>query len=36
LEGEYHFFYDVDETALVVSLRAVRHKAPYKTTEEIL
>ena len=34
--GEYRVFYDVDEEASVVTIRAVRHKPPHKTTEEIL
>ena len=34
--GEYHIFYDVDEEASVVIVRAVRHKPPHSTTEEIL
>ena len=33
--GEYRVFYDVDETALQVTIRAIRHKPPHKTTEEI-
>ncbi|MBM3134641.1 MAG: type II toxin-antitoxin system RelE/ParE family toxin [Chloroflexi bacterium] len=34
--GEYRVFYDVDEEASAVTIRAVRHKPPHKTTEEIL
>ena len=34
--GEYRVFYDVDEAALVVNIRAIRPKPPHKTTEEIL
>jgi mRNA-degrading endonuclease RelE of RelBE toxin-antitoxin system len=34
--GEYRVFYDVDEAAAVVIIRAIRHKPPHKTTEEIL
>jgi mRNA-degrading endonuclease RelE of RelBE toxin-antitoxin system len=34
--GKYRVFYDVDETALVVIIRAIRYKPPHKTTEEIL
>lgn len=34
--GEYRVFYDVDKTASVVVVRAIRHKPPHKTTEEIL
>jgi len=34
--GEYRVFYDVDEAASVVNIRAIRHKPPHKTTEEIL
>ncbi len=33
---EYRIFYDVDETEKLVSIRAIRHKPPHKTTEEIL
>lgn len=34
--NEYRVFYDVDETAGQVVVRAVRRKPPHKTTEEIL
>ena len=34
--GEYRVFYDVDEIAQVVKIRAIRHKPPHKTTEEII
>ncbi len=34
--GEYRVFYDVDEEASAVMVRAIRHKPPHKTTEEIL
>jgi mRNA-degrading endonuclease RelE of RelBE toxin-antitoxin system len=34
--GQYRVFYDVDEAASVVIVRAIRHKPPHKTTEEIL
>jgi mRNA-degrading endonuclease RelE of RelBE toxin-antitoxin system len=34
--GEYRVFYDVDEDASIVTIRAIRHKPPHKTTEEIL
>jgi len=34
--GEYRVFYDVDEVNRVVTVRAVRHKPPHLTTEEIL
>lgn len=34
--GEYRVFYDVDETTQIVKIRAIRHKPPHKTTEEIL
>ena len=34
--GEYRVFYDVDEIERIVYVRAVRHKPPHKTTEEIL
>jgi mRNA-degrading endonuclease RelE of RelBE toxin-antitoxin system len=33
---EYRVFYDVDEAGGQVIVRAVRHKPPHKTTEEIL
>ena len=33
---EYRVFYDVDERAGQVVVRAVRRKLPHKTTEEIL
>ena len=34
--NEYRVFYDVDETAAQVVVRAVRRKPPHKTTEEML
>ena len=34
--GQYRVFYDVDEAVSVVIIRAIRHKPPHKTTEEIL
>jgi len=34
--GEYRVFCDVDETERVVTVRAIRHKPPHLTTEEIL
>ena len=34
--GEYRVFYDVAEEASIVTIRAIRHKPPHKTTEEIL
>jgi mRNA-degrading endonuclease RelE of RelBE toxin-antitoxin system len=34
--GEYRVFYDIDEVKQVVTVRAVRHKPPHVTTEEIL
>ncbi|MBI4442858.1 MAG: type II toxin-antitoxin system RelE/ParE family toxin [Acidobacteria bacterium] len=34
--GEYRVFYDVDEVAATVLIRAIRHKPPHKTLEEIL
>ena len=34
--GKYRAFYDVDDKAKVVMVRAIRHKPPHKTTEEIL
>lgn len=34
--GEYRVFYDVDEEESTVYVRAIRHKPPHKTTEEIL
>jgi len=33
---EYRVFYDTDETAGQVTVRAIRHKPPHKTTEDIL
>ncbi len=32
----YRVFYDVDEKGSIVTIRAIRHKPPHKTTEEIL
>lgn len=34
--GKYRIFYDVDEAASVVIIRAIRYKPAHKTTEEIL
>jgi mRNA-degrading endonuclease RelE of RelBE toxin-antitoxin system len=34
--GEYRVFYDVQEQARLVTVRAIRLKPPHKTTEEIL
>ncbi len=34
--GDWRVFYDVEEKAGKVFVRAVRHKPPHKTTEEIL
>jgi len=34
--GEYRVFYDVDDVPATVSVRAIRHKPPHKTTEDIL
>lgn len=34
--GDYRVFYDVDESTSTVMVRAIRHKPPHKTTEEIL
>jgi mRNA-degrading endonuclease RelE of RelBE toxin-antitoxin system len=34
--GEYRVFYDVADEVLKVIVRAVRHKPPHATTEEIL
>jgi len=34
--GEHRVYYEVDETASVVTIRAIRRKPPHKTTEEIL
>ena len=34
--GEYRVFYDLDETEKVVNVRAIRHKPPHKTTDEVL
>ena len=33
--GEHRVFYDVDEEASVVIIRAIRYKPPHKPTEEI-
>jgi mRNA-degrading endonuclease RelE of RelBE toxin-antitoxin system len=33
--GEYRVFYDVDEVAQTVYVRAVRRKEPHQTTEDI-
>jgi len=33
---QYRVFYDVDEAAREVMVRAVRHKPPHSTTEEIV
>ncbi len=34
--GQYRIFYDVDEAASIMVIRAIRRKLPHKTTEEIL
>jgi mRNA-degrading endonuclease RelE of RelBE toxin-antitoxin system len=34
--GEHRVFYDVDQLASVVTIRAIRHKPPHKTMEDIL
>lgn len=34
--AQFRVFYDVDEAAAVVTIRAIRHKPAHKTTEEIL
>ncbi len=34
--NQYRVFYDVDKASEQVVVRAVRHKPPHKTTEEIL
>ncbi len=34
--GEHRVFYDVDEDGERVTVRAIRHTPPHKTTEEIL
>jgi mRNA-degrading endonuclease RelE of RelBE toxin-antitoxin system len=34
--GEYRIFYDVDEGSQIVTVRAVRHKPPHKSTRDIL
>ena len=34
--GEFRVFYDVNEAEARVMVRAIRHKPPHKTTEEIL
>ena len=33
--GEYRVFYDADEAAGRVTVRAIRHKPPHKKTEDI-
>jgi mRNA-degrading endonuclease RelE of RelBE toxin-antitoxin system len=33
---EYRVFYDVQEVHPLITVRAIRHKPPHKTTEEIL
>lgn len=33
---QFRVFYDVDEGEAIVVIRAIRHKPPHKTTEEIL
>ena len=33
---EYRVFYDIDETAGRVTVRAIRHKPPHRTTEDIV
>lgn len=34
--GEYRVFYDADEAEKIVYVRAVRHKPPHRTTEDVL
>jgi len=34
--GEFRAFYDVAESEAIVIIRAIRHKPPHKTTEDIL
>jgi len=34
--GQYRVFYDVADEESVVTVRAIRHKPPHRTTEEIL
>lgn len=34
--GEYRIFYDVNEENMQVVIRAIRHKPPHKTTEEVI
>src|SRR5438105_3380150 len=34
--GEYRVVYDADEAAQKVYVRAVRHKGPHQTTEDII
>src|SRR5262245_17205841 len=34
--GKYRVFYDVNDEALCVIVRAIREKPPHRTTEEIL
>jgi addiction module RelE/StbE family toxin len=34
--GDYRVFYDVDDEAAIVKIRAIRYKPPHKTIEDIL
>ena len=34
--GEWRVFYDVDVAQCIVTVRAIRHKPPHATTEDIL
>jgi mRNA-degrading endonuclease RelE of RelBE toxin-antitoxin system len=34
--GEHRVYYDVDEAAKCVTVRAIRHKPPHRTTERIV
>jgi len=34
--GEFRVFYDVNVEAQQVNVRAIRHKPPHKTTEEVI
>lgn len=34
--GQYRVFYDVDEAESIVTVRAIRHKPPHRTMEEVL
>ena len=34
--GEYRVFYDINDKAKLVIVRAIRHKLPHKATGEVL